>query len=223
MPLTDTTRYELPSEGTTLLGYIARRMHKTELLVPVAGLLEMGESEQAFSKILLYTAAASTSYGRAYYQPEFNRVGDQVSTADPATGWMVSAKLDARSPHYAISYRAASADGATFSGSEEITGTTVGLRGLGMPAPSRFEFVSAASDYWARMTGIITSELALSLFAQTSIRAYGFLTAEDSRGNTARVELTRNGEVSLKLNAKRAEQHSLLRLVWQEQRLPVQK
>ncbi len=216
MPLTDSTRYELPPDGNTLLGYIVRRMHKTEWLVPLSDLLKDGDSEQALSRVLLYAAASSTSYGRAYYQPEFNHVGDEIREADPATGWMVGARLEARSPHYLISYRVDAPDGAYFAGSEEITGTTVGLRGLGMPAPSRFEFVSSSFGYWVRIAGTITSELAPSFFGPVQIRAYGALNAEDSRGNKARVELSRNGDLNLKINEKRNEQHSLLRLVWKE-------
>jgi hypothetical protein len=208
----DTTRYELPQEGISLLGYIVRRMHKTELLLPVENLLKAGNGEQALARIALYTAASSTSYGRAYYQPEFNRVGDEIRAVDPATDWVVSAILGASSPHYVISYRVDGSNGATFSGTEEITGTTIGLHGLGMPAPSRFEFTLPALDYNAHLTGIITSELVLSLFARTRIRAYGSLNAEDNFGNQARLDLSRNGNASLKLNNKSTELHSLLRL-----------
>ena len=86
----------------------------------------------------------------------------------------------------------------TFKGSEEITGTTVGLRGLGMPAPSRFTFTSG--DYSANLTGIITSELALSLFGNTRIRAYGSLNFKDSAGNTGRLELKRDGSLTITVN-----------------------
>ena len=212
MTVKDTARYELPREGISLLGYIVRRMHKTELLIPVESLLKAGNSEQALARVAHYTAAASTSYGRAYYQPEFDSVGDEIRAADPATGWIVSARLNARSPHYVISYRVDGSNGAIFSGTEEITGTTVGFHGLGMPAPSRFEFTLPAYEYNARLISILTSELALSLFGRTCIRAYGFLNAEDSLGNTARMELSRNGETSLKLNNKSAESYSLLQL-----------
>jgi hypothetical protein len=210
MPLKDTLRYELPREGTSLLGYIVRRMHKTSLLLPVEQLLKVGNAEQALACVARYTVASATSYGRAYYQPEFNRLGDESRAADPETGWSVWAKLTALSPHYVISYRVEGSNGAIFSGTEEITGTTVGLHGLGMPAPSRFEFTLPAHEYNARLTGILTSELALSLFGQTRIRAYGFLSAEDSLGNTARLDCSRDGKVRLKLNNKAEELSSLL-------------
>ena len=37
--LIDTLRYELPPEGITLLGYVVRRMHKTEWLVKASEML----------------------------------------------------------------------------------------------------------------------------------------------------------------------------------------
>ena len=86
-------------------------------------------------------------------------------------------------------------NGDTFKGSEEITGTTVGLRGLGMPAPSRFTFTSG--EYTAELTGIITSELALSLIGRTRIRAYGSLNFKDNLGNTGRLELKRDGSLTI--------------------------
>ena len=106
-----------------------------------------------------------------------------ISEADPVTGAMITATLNSTSPHYDISYQAVMPNGDNFKGSETITGTTVGLRGLGMPAPSKFTFTSG--NYTAEFNGIITSELALSLLRNTRIRAYGFLNLKDTKGNTA--------------------------------------
>ena len=198
MNSTETTRYELPPEGNSLLGYIVRRMHKTAWLVLVPEFLSQGQSAKALEHIAVYAAVSSTSYGRAHYQPSFDATGDSVSETDPATGALVTARLDSRSPHYHISYDASMPNGDTFKGSEEITGTTVGLRGLGMPAPSQFTFTSG--DYSAELTGIITSELALSLFGNTRIRAYGSLNFKDSTGNTGRLELKRDGSLTIILN-----------------------
>ncbi len=83
-------------------------------------------------------------------------------------------------------------NGDIFSGREEITGTTVGLRGLGMPAPSKFNFTS--DGYSAELTGILTSELAFSLIGRTRIRAYGFLNFSDNAGNTGKLNLDRSGQ-----------------------------
>jgi hypothetical protein len=200
MSPSEITRYELPPEGTTLLGYIVRRMHKTEWLIPVPGLLSQERSARALERVAMYAAASSTSFGPAYYQPQFNTTGQTASELDPATGAMVTARLDSSSPHYHISYRVEMPNGDTFTGSEEITGTTVGLRGLGMPAPSRFTFVSG--EYNAELTGIITSELAIAVLRRTRIRAYGSLNLRDNKGNEGRLELKRNGEAQLKINDK---------------------
>lgn len=198
--LKDTVRYELPTEGQSLLGYIVRRMHKTEWLTPVGNLLSSGDSAQALGRIAMYAIAASTSFGRAFYQPRFNAVGEVVSEPDPATGAVVTAKLESRDPHYRISYSVTMPDGSVFSGGEEITGTTIGLRGLGMPAPSRFHFQTR--NYEAELTGIITSELALSLFGNTRIRGYGFLNARDNAGNTGKVSAERSGNVRVEINGQ---------------------
>ena len=203
----NSTRYELPPEGTSLLGYIVRRMHKTSRMSSIPELLAQGRSSQALEQVAMYAVAASTSYGRAYYQPNFNATGETVSEPDPATGATVTAQLDSRSPHYHISYQVGMPNGDTFTGSEEITGTTVGLRGLGMPAPSKFTFTSG--EYSAELTGIITSELALSLVGKTRIRAYGFLNLKDNLGNTGKLDLTRRGQVTLEINGEKIDQQTL--------------
>jgi len=194
------TRYELPPAGITLLGYVVRRMHKTQLLMPVPELISANKTDEALAKIAMYAVTSSTSFGRAYYQPQFNAVGAEISEADPITGAQVWAKLEASSPTYLISYSATMPNGDIFSGREEITGTTVGLRGLGMPAPSKFNFKSGS--YSADLTGILTSELALSLIGRTRIRAYGFLNFNDSAGNTGKLTIDRSNKIKLEINNK---------------------
>ena len=198
--LKDTLRYELPPEGQTLLGYIVRRMHKTEWLVPVAGLIAARNTAEALERVAIYAIAASTSFGRAFYQPRFNAVGEVVSEPDPVTGAVITAKLESRDPHYRISYSATMLDGSVFSGGEEITGTTVGFRGLGMPAPSRFHFRSG--NYEGELTGIITSELALSILGNTRIRGHGFLNVRDTAGNSGKVSVERSGNVQVEINGR---------------------
>jgi len=198
MILKDTLRYELPPEGNSLLGYISRRMHKTELLVPVPGFISAGEVRSALRQIAEYTVAASTSFGRAYYQPTFNAQGEEVSEADPATGAMVTAKLEASRPHLLVSCTVGMPDGGEFSGREEITGTTIGLRGLGMPAPSEFHYWNG--NYSARLIGTITSELVLSLLRRTRIRAHGSLQMTDSAGQTGTVTVERGGTARIEMD-----------------------
>ena len=196
----NTTRYELPSSGITLLGYVVRRMHKTQWLTSIPALLAENKSSEALAKVAMYAVTSSTSFGPAYYQPQFNSKGEEVSEADPQTGAMVTAKLISTSPHYLISYTAVMPNGDVFSGSEEITGTTVGLRGLGMPAPSKFNFKSG--DYTAELTGLLTSELALSLIGRTRIRAYGFLNFNDNANNSGKLSIDRNQKIKLEINNK---------------------
>jgi hypothetical protein len=198
MKPSETTRHELPPGGTTLLGYVARRMHKTAWLAPIPEFLAQARSDRALEHVAVYAVTASTSYGRAYYQPKFDATGDAVSEADPATGAIVTARLDSRSPHDHISYEVAMPSGDTFKGSEEITGTTLGLRGLGMPAPSRYTFTSG--EYQAELSGLITSELVVTFIRPTRIRAYGSLNFKDNLGHIGRLELTRRGDLSITIN-----------------------
>jgi len=197
------TRYELPPTGITLLGYVVRRMHKTQWLMSVRALLAENKSSEALAQVAMYAVTSSTSFGRAYYQPQFNSKGAEVTEADPQTGAVVTAKLVATSPSYFITYTAAMPNGDQFSGSEEITGTTVGLRGLGMPAPSKFKFTSG--NYTVELTGILTSELALSLIGRTRIRAYGFLNFNDSVNNTGKITVDRNNKINIEINNRKVE------------------
>ena len=217
--LIETTRYELPAEGTTLLGYIVRRMHKTEWLAKASDMLREGQSRKALEFAAVYAATSSTSYGPAFYQPQFNRTGEAVSEADPATGAVVTARLESRSPHYHITYEANMPNRDTFRGSETITGTTIGLRGLGMPAPSKFTFTSG--NYTAEVTGVITSELALSLFGNTRIRAYGYLELKDNQGNTGRLDLSRSGDIAIKINNQPVAHHAIVKITWLANKTPL--
>lgn len=212
--LIDTLRYELPPEGITLLGYVVRRMHKTEWLVKASDLLSKNKKAEALEAIALYTVSSSTSYGRAYYQPRFDRIGQVIQERDPNTGALVSAKLESSTPHYHITYSATLNGGEIFEGSEKILGTTIGMRGLGMPAPSKFVFKS--NEYEAEFNGTLTSELALSLFGNTKIRAYGSLDFKDNAGNSGHLDLNRQGYVTLKINDTSAVTHALIRVMWLE-------
>jgi hypothetical protein len=198
MILKDTLRYELPREGTTLLGYIVRRMHKTEWLLAVPGLVQKGETARAMAHVTAYAIMASTSFGRAFYQPRFNQQGDEASGTDPKTAGIVRARLESVNPHYLISLFVEMPDGSRLEGSERITGTTVGLRGLGMPAPSEYHF--QAGNYSVTLRGTITSELVLSLLGRTRIRAYGGLSVMDGDGNAGLARIERNGRAMITVN-----------------------
>lgn len=191
----ETTHYELPAEGISLLGYVVRRMHKTLWLMPVRTMAASGQSQEALAHVAVYAMLSSTSYGRAGYQPVFNRAGDVESESDPATGASVTARVVALRPRIAIDYDVVLPGGETFSGSEEILGTTFGLRGLGMPAPSRFTFT--APGYTATLDGIITSELTFAIFGGTRIRGHGSLAMSDSAGNRGEITIDRDQKIGL--------------------------
>lgn len=191
------TRYELPRGGATLLGYVVRRMHKTQLLAPVPAQLRAGRPDQALIQVALYAAGASASYGPAYYQPEFDAVGAQAVEADPVTGAEVQARLTAVRPHFQIAYAALLAGVGRFAGEETITGTTVGLTGLGMPAPARLSFTSADGAYTVALAGTITSELLPGFFGRSRIRAVGELQFHDNAGQHGRVTLARAGRAQV--------------------------
>ena len=197
----ETTHYELPAEGISLLGYVVRRMHKTRWLMPVRTMAASGQSPEALAHVAVYAMLSSTSYGRAGYQPAFNRAGDVESEADPATGASVTARVVALRPRIAIDYDAVLTGGETFSGSEEILGTTFGLRGLGMPAPSRFTFT--ATGYSASLDGTITSELTLAIFGGTRVRGYGSLAMSDSAGNRGEITIDRDQKIVLTVAGER--------------------
>ena len=197
----ETTHYELPAEGISLLGYVVRRMHKTRWLMPVRTMAASGQSPEALAHVAVYAMLSSTSYGRAGYQPAFNRAGDVESEADPATGASVTARAVALRPRIAIDYDAVLTGGETFSGSEEILGTTFGLRGLGMPAPSRFTFT--ATGYSASLDGTITSELTLAIFGGTRVRGYGSLAMLDGAGNRGEITIDRDQKIVLTVAGER--------------------
>ncbi len=189
------TRYELPPERTTLLGYLCRRAHKTSILVEAEHLVEEDRGSELLVAVAHYCAAASVSYGRAYYQPRSSEVGDVHREPDPTTGVPVSAELLALTP--AIVSRI-SAEGPAWSLviDEQISGTTFGFGTLGMPAPSRFEF--RAGRYSAGAAGTITTEL-VPLPGATRVRGHGLLDLSDSSGNRGTAALTKKGELTIEV------------------------
>jgi hypothetical protein len=202
------TRYELPREGTTLLGYVVRRMHKTVLLMPVGELLDAGRTAEALAQVALYAAGASTSFGRAFYQPEFDQEGAEVGEPDPATGAQVRARLASLRPHGRLVCTVDLIGVGRFSGEEEIRGTALGLTGLDVPAPSRFEFSAPDRHYRAELTGVITSELVPGLWTAARVRGFGDLLLQDSAGDGGVLRLSRNGQARVEILNARGERHT---------------
>ncbi len=197
---TDTTHYEFPPDGITLLGYIVRRMHKTQWLMSVPVLVASNHTEEALAHVAMYAVTSSTTFGKSCYQPHINAAGEEVSEPDPDTGAVVRAKLLSSSPTYKISYTVTLPHGSSFIGNEEITGTKPSLRGLGMPTNFIFHFQS--EDYSAELAGVITLELAYPLLTRPSICAYGFLEFQDNTGNTGKLNIDRDNNIELLINEK---------------------
>jgi len=198
-PLTglDRMHYETPPGGITITGYIVRRMHKTSLVEGIETQVK-NDTRKALAQFGTYAIASATSWGPALYQPQFDGPGTAITETDPETGAVVTVTQLPRNPHYTFTYRVQLPDGGQITGREEITGTTIGLRGLGMPAPSRFEFTSVDGTYKARATGVIHSELAPRI-GRWNIRGYGELVLEDNQGNHGKLHLNRKGEVSIEI------------------------
>ena len=94
--------YETPRGGVTIGGYVARRLHKTSLLVPVPELIRTDRA-RVLAQVALYAAAASTSFGAAKYQPASDPVGAVIDTVDPETDARVTVTCEQRYLRY--SYR----------------------------------------------------------------------------------------------------------------------
>ena len=208
LPLAGLSRmkYETPPQGISITAYIVRRMHKTRLLKDIED-LAIDDTQLALSRVGVYAAAAGTSWGPALYQPRFDSPGTTISEADPETGALITVKQIEGIQNYAFVYEVQLPDGGRLVGNEKILGTTVGFRGLGMPAPSRFEFTNANGTYQATATGIIHSELAPGL-GQWKVRGYGDLQLEDNQGNRGFLQLDRDGKISIQIQSETGEKYS---------------
>jgi len=190
------------THGVSLVRYLARRTAKTRLLLGLAECLHGDGTPQAPDRALaafgVFCAAAAASFGRGYRQPSFDATGTEIVEIDPETGAHVTARLDGRGPgsRFRLSVEVDLDGIGRFEGREEITGTTVSLRGLGMPAPSVFTFrtVPPLAPWEAQAVGTITAELAPRLTGMR-VRGYGTLELSDDRGTRGTVEVGRGGDV----------------------------
>lgn len=199
--------YELPAGGISLTEWVTRRLHKTELLSPLAA-GGVRDGAAALAHVGLYAVAASSTYGPARYQPRFDAPGRTVDLADPATGAHTHVVYEGQVPHYRFSFTVDLDGVGTIHGTEEVTGTTVGLRGLGMPAPTTLRFTSSDGTYTAEARGIITSELAPRL-GTWQIRAFGTMQLRDSVGNQGEATLQRDGRAEVVIRSASSSQTRL--------------
>jgi hypothetical protein len=185
---------ETPRGGITIGEYIARRLHKTELLKSAAKLLQR-DSAQALAQIAWYAAAGSASFGNAMHQPDSNLRGQVSDTTDPATSAHVRVKCVGA---LRFSYEVMLDGVGLLTDEEKINGTTVSLRGLGMPAPSTIEVKAADGAYTATLQGVITSELVPGI-GRWRIRSCGARELSDSVGNEGKLTLDRSGVVNIEI------------------------
>lgn len=202
-------RADYETDGTTFLQYLARRAAKTIILEPLQQLLAVRRPGGPIPAAALvcfayYAVAASTSYGRGYRQPSFSSERS-VSEKDRETSSLITARSVGARDDLAAEITAEIDGIGRFVGNERILGTTVGLRGLGMAAPSQFSFETARGRgapllaWRGEARGTVTTELAPSLRG-TIVRAYGSLALSDDAGCRGKATLDRDGEVSITVN-----------------------
>lgn len=206
-------RASYETSGTTFLQYLARRAAKTRILMPLGNLLRgdrLGGPEfaGALACFAYYCVAASTTYGSGYQQPNFTDE-QNVEERDVETGVVLSATNTGGRREIAAKIRADVPKIGIYEASERVLGTTIGIRGLGMPAPSTFAFDVDAAGRRAGLAawrgtarGTVTTELAPTLRG-SRIRAYGSLDLHGSDGSRGRAEVTRDGQVRVEVRDPR--------------------
>ena len=202
-------RADYETEETTFLQYLARRAAKTVMLEPLQQLLAVRRSGGPIPAAALvcfayYAVAASTSYGRGYRQPTFSSERSAVEQ-DRERDSVITARSVGTRGDLAAEITAEVEGIGRFVGNERILGTTVGLRGLGMAAPSQFSFETTRGRgapllaWRGEARGTVTTELAPSLRG-TTVRAHGSLVLSDDAGSTGKATINRDGEVSITVN-----------------------
>lgn len=191
------TRYELPPEGISLLGYMVRRMHKTELLLYASDLIAQQRFPHALAQVAHYAAASSTSFGQLYCEPASDKVGSSVMERDPATHAVVMATYENSTPESRFSYHAQLPNDDCFSGWEVAAGSKISLRGWSKAVQPHLSFTSAAGCYQAELEGTIYHEIIPRIVGSWIIRAHGLLTLQDSQGFVGELTLRRNATATI--------------------------
>ena len=195
------TQYELPPEGISLLGYVVRRMHKTELLGDVPRLLKEGQMMLALFGVAHYTAASSVTFGKLHYEPRRDRPGTVRTENDPHTGAKVTAVLESILPDTCLSYDVALPSGALYHGRETNTDASISLRGWVHTVTCQFQFEYPDPAYTATISGNIVREIVPHLAGPWHIRAHGALELQDNQGHVGRLILRRDATVNVIVNS----------------------
>ena len=204
------------THGIGLARHVARRLAKTRLLDPMRDLLDprAPRPAEALAIFGLYAAAAMTSWGRGYRRPAFDRAGALAEELDPETSAPIAARLAARLAARGgpgpirLSGEVRVPGIGVVTVDEVIRGTTAGIHGLGMPAPSRIVFVAdgslgaggSAELFGAEAIGVLTTELAPRPFGWI-VRGHGSLALSDSAGDEGLLHLGRDGWADLEVRS----------------------
>ena len=189
------TRYELPQEGISNLGYIVRRMHKTSSLNRVSELINVENFAQTLYQIALYVTSASSSFGKLYYQPDENQVGETVTEKDPATGAIISATFTQSEEMRQYQYMVQMPNGDIISGADNESESNISFRGWSFPSTSKYQFTSADESYHAEFEGEIMREVVPRVSGPWHGRAHGQMTMTDNHGNSGSVTLNTSAEM----------------------------
>ena len=207
------------THGTSFLLYLARRAAKSRILLPLRELLAVKraggpEYAAALACFAYYAVAGSTTYGKGYRQPDFTRER-RVEERDRQTGALITVRDAGDERGIAAEIDLSLAGLGQFRGRERILGTTVGLRGLGMAAPSTYTFTidetghrDGLAAWWGEGRGTITTELAPSL-GGTKIRAYGELALAGSDGSRGRATCDREGRFAAEVTGSNGDLYRL--------------
>lgn len=207
--------YEFPPHGTTKLGYMVRRMHKTEQLLTVPSLIAQRHFAQAVEQVGLYMTTAMVSFGRLPYEPSREAIGSSFSADDPATGATVTATYESDLPQVTYSFQIVMPNGGTVTGYESRQNAELSTRGWGTPIALNMTYTLAQSSYEMAIQGEVTREIVPRLAGPWHMRAFGQLTVQDKQGNTAVILLRRDASASLTLcdATQRTPQHKEIPLI----------
>lgn len=207
LELVDTTltRYELPPEGISLLGYAVRRMHKTALLQPVGNLLATGQETEALLQVAHYAIAGAVSYGQLQYEPRRDHAGATVMERDPNTQAIVAATLANTEPELRFRYTVRLGDGSEFCAVETAEPSKISFRGWVMPVAYDVRFTTVDRAYEVQLKGTIIREIIPGFVGPWHIRAHGQLNLKDSAGNKGTLTLTRDATVNVEIKGMSAE------------------
>jgi hypothetical protein len=194
------TQYELPPEGISLLGYVVRRWHKTELLGQLPQLLAQGgETKQrlALLQVAHYAAASLVTFGSLFYEPVLDAVGSRRMEADPQTGAEVTAVLESIHPAQVCYTEVALPWGGWVHGRETTQHNQVNLHGWIHSVTCDLDFYHPTPHFTSHIRGNLIREIVPRLAGPWHMRAHGTLELQDNAGHVGRLILRRDATATV--------------------------